>query len=545
MAFEPPPPPLRIRHYRALVIDDMPEMRASLRQQLGMLDVTDVDTVGDADAALRLLALHRYDLVLCDWHLGEESNGQQLLEHLRETDALPEDAIFFMCTGENAYTRVLAAAEVHPDDYLLKPFTSQAIESRIRRHLARVQALREAREAHAAGRLDEALACLDRVVAQRGRFALDAQRLKARWQLAADDAPGALATCQAVLEAHPELTWAEMTRARCLHATGRADEAMTAARELRERREHLPEPWELMATLHAERGETDQALALLRRAAEAVPTSRRLRAVAETAWRAGDLPGATEAWERLQRLVRTSLAARPRDLLRLAQALVDLERADEALAVLERMPRRFKADDTLAGTALAVSAQARIAAGQEDAAAADYARATELLDAVLPPETGIALGRAALACGYARDGLRLLGEAIQADHEAADVERMARDALARAGKDAEADALLAKARAGVLGTLDEARRLMRQRRAEEAMGLLAGALERMPANGTVRLAAAQLTLMWISQAGLTPERLAAANEHLARLDALLPDDERVRRMRRFLQETLRREADGS
>ena len=52
------------------------------------------------------------------------------------------------------------------------------------------------------------------------------------------------------------------------------------------------------------------------------------------------------------------------------------------------------------------------------------------------------------------------------------------------------------------------------------------------------LATAQLHLLWMSQKGLNREYVARVNGYLTRLDELMPGNERVAKMYRYLRETL-------
>jgi len=108
----------------ALVIDDMSAQQTTLRGQLGMLGIGRVDVAGGIDDAVRQLRGKRYGLVLCDYHLNQKTDGQQLLEYLREQDLLPADCLFFMVTAESQYAKVAAVTEYRPDAYLLKPITA-------------------------------------------------------------------------------------------------------------------------------------------------------------------------------------------------------------------------------------------------------------------------------------------------------------------------------------------------------------------------------------------------------------------------------------
>ena len=87
----------------ALLIDDMASQQATLRGLLTTLGVTRVEVASNADAALRQIARKRFSLILCDYNLNASTDGQQLLEHLREQKLMPPDCLFFMITAEAAY----------------------------------------------------------------------------------------------------------------------------------------------------------------------------------------------------------------------------------------------------------------------------------------------------------------------------------------------------------------------------------------------------------------------------------------------------------
>ena len=68
----------KFTHFTALIVDDMQAMRGNLRQQLSLLEISQVDQAMNADEAIRALHKASYHLVLCDYNLGSGSTGQQL-----------------------------------------------------------------------------------------------------------------------------------------------------------------------------------------------------------------------------------------------------------------------------------------------------------------------------------------------------------------------------------------------------------------------------------------------------------------------------------
>jgi len=70
----------RISNLRSLIIDDMPSMRQNIRMHLGQLGITKVDQAATPDEAIRFVQAASHDLIICDYNLNKETNGQQLLE---------------------------------------------------------------------------------------------------------------------------------------------------------------------------------------------------------------------------------------------------------------------------------------------------------------------------------------------------------------------------------------------------------------------------------------------------------------------------------
>ena len=125
-----------------LVIDDMEGMRSQLRMSLSSSGFAKLHVVGSIKEALERLAANHYDVILCDYSLGDSTDGQQFLEYLRTNDLIGRNTIFVMITAEQSYAKVVAASECAPDDYLLKPFTSAQFTTRLEKLLERQEYFR-------------------------------------------------------------------------------------------------------------------------------------------------------------------------------------------------------------------------------------------------------------------------------------------------------------------------------------------------------------------------------------------------------------------
>lgn len=214
------------RDMKFLVIDDQPAARQSLRicaQNMGAFSVE--FSVGYQDAIGRIRA-RLPDIILCDYELGDERSGQQLLEELRRLGILPDETVFMMVTAEQSYEQVVAAVELVPDDYIIKPFSPDRLKFRLDRALRRkrfFQPLYRAKE-----NSDYPLA--ERFIAEHREseagqpYRFELLRQKAELELKKGDSGAAQSAFEEILALHP-FPWAKAGMARSLYAQNRLQEA--------------------------------------------------------------------------------------------------------------------------------------------------------------------------------------------------------------------------------------------------------------------------------------------------------------------------------
>ena len=126
-----------------LIIDDFQGMRTMLRDFVRLMGVTRIDTASNGREAISQLSANKYDIVICDYNLGPGANGQQVLEEAKLRNFVGVSTIWVMVTAEKTTDMVMGAAEVKPDDYLLKPINQVLLQSRLEKLIARKQSLGE------------------------------------------------------------------------------------------------------------------------------------------------------------------------------------------------------------------------------------------------------------------------------------------------------------------------------------------------------------------------------------------------------------------
>jgi two-component system, chemotaxis family, chemotaxis protein CheY len=115
---------------RAMVVDDSKAMRTVLARMLRGMGFDDVFEAENGVAAFRAIRDHGSpDVVLVDWNMPEMS-GIEFIRRIRQTGMLDE-ASLVMVTSETAVEKIAEALESGADEYLMKPFTQDALLEKI------------------------------------------------------------------------------------------------------------------------------------------------------------------------------------------------------------------------------------------------------------------------------------------------------------------------------------------------------------------------------------------------------------------------------
>lgn len=528
----------RFAGLRSLLIEDLPAMRQNIRMQLGQLDIARVDQATTPDEAIRLVRQNQYDLVVCDYNLNKETNGQQLLEFFRSQNLLPPSAMFIMVTAESDYALVASAAEFQPDAYLLKPITATKMQERILRLLDKQSALAPISERMRLKDLGGAIEQCDILLKTSPKWIAEVLKFKGRLLLELGNIEVARTVFMQALGLRDDLIWAQLGLAKCDIAAGKLEEAKAPIQAVLERNPRYIEAYDLLAQIAQAQGNEQEVLEALNRSSQVIPSARRNRMVGDAAYRIGDLEQARTAFDKAVKHTKGSLIAQPSDLLALAQVHVDAGDADLALKLLADAPKAFTSSGKFAATKAAVQAQAHVQLGDMQAAEKAFIAAKELSEGMRADAATLTLAKAAFSIGLDVEGADILSQAVKADHENKSVVALARKVLADTGNEVLASSVIDNAVNDAKSIVAEAEALMRSARPDESLAKLEQALQSMPENTGMLLVAAQLHLLWMSQKGLNREYVARVNGYLSKLDELMPGSERVAKMYRYLRETL-------
>jgi two-component system chemotaxis response regulator CheY len=115
---------------KILVADDSSTMRKIIIRSLNAVGRTDVVEAADGNEAVARFEAETVELVLTDWNMPGK-NGLEVIRHIRERNA---SVPIIMVTTEAEKQRVLEAIQAGVTDYLVKPFTSEALREKLDKH---------------------------------------------------------------------------------------------------------------------------------------------------------------------------------------------------------------------------------------------------------------------------------------------------------------------------------------------------------------------------------------------------------------------------
>ena len=111
-----------------LIVDDSKVIRKVARHILETLDFS-VAEAADGREALAQCRAATPDVVLLDWNMPVMS-GMEFLQALSATKMEARPKIIF-CTTENGISHIKAAVEAGADEYVMKPFDRETLESKL------------------------------------------------------------------------------------------------------------------------------------------------------------------------------------------------------------------------------------------------------------------------------------------------------------------------------------------------------------------------------------------------------------------------------
>ncbi|HEY9101195.1 response regulator [Chitinimonas sp.] len=528
---------------RFLVIDAVQEMRSAMNATLSSFGVTKIEYSHRATEAIGMVKRGDYDVILCDFDLGHGYDGLHLLEELKMRNLIKPSAIFMIVTGERRSRMVISAAELAPDDYLLKPFTGEELKQR----LDRIYNKKVEFESLDAAMLNEdyfkALNECNERIARKDPFLVDFLKMKGKIALTIGDYGQARDTYQMVLNAR-EIPWAKVGLAKALFHLKEYAASRALFEGILAENDRVMEAYDWLAKIHQAEHEHPEAQATLEKALtlSAANVSRQKK-LGEVAMRNGDFETAAKSFQQTINIAKYSFWRDAGDYSSLAKAHLGAGNVNEAAKAAADVRREFRYDAKAEMLATVMETQVAIKQGNDSRAQQILNKAKQQfanLGDEVPDQFALELAEACYHLGEDAAAGEIVQKLVRNHHEdTAMLERVS--AMYEAvGKPELGQEMIESTAKAIVGINNEAVRMAQSGDLEGAVQKFIKAVEEMPANVQVMLNAVNAMLAYVSRLGWHQEYMELAQAYLERVKALEPASVKYLKLKDAYQTARRR-----
>jgi tetratricopeptide (TPR) repeat protein len=513
-----------------LVVDDFVGIRQLLRESLRSLGARNIDQASSGGEAMGLLARIRYDVVLCDYNLGEGKNGQQVLEEARVRNLVNPSTVWLMVSAEKSVESVMGAAEHQPDAYLIKPITEGVLLTRLNRVWQKKQVFRMIDQAYAEKDYLRAARLCDERIGHDKIHELDLLRMKARLMEKSGQPARAREVYEQVLEQR-EYQWARAGLAKIRMANGEFEQARQIFQGVIAENRYYIDAYDQLACAYQNMGKLEEACAILERAAKLSPNSvLRQRNLGNIALKLDNMQMAEKAFRKCMEIGEYSIMKTPDAHLGLARVCGRKNDPKEALRLLAAAQREFAIEhpDLVLRT--------KITEGLVYHESGDYRRARKAGDELeemlkLAPErpdtaTCLELATLLFAVGVKDAPAELLCYVIRNNHDNPLLLDEVQAIFEKARMGDEGLALIHSSKKEAADLMNQGVLLWKTGKLAEAVEWMRKARKAVPNNQRILFNTAQIMVSHMQQHGTDADMWNEAAEVLHHVDRLLPGQQR-------------------
>jgi len=327
---------------KILVIEDQAIIRETVKHILYSLGARHIVEAGTGVNGIVEMRRGQFDIVLCDYNLGDGKNGQQVLEEAKHFKLLPFNAAFIMITVEQSKNMVLSAIDCKPDDYLVKPFNRLQLSTRIERCIARKEYLADIEREIDSGNIYRAIQNCEKLLQQDNKKPhLHLLKIRAELALIIKDFKVAKRIYQEIVQER-ELPWAKLGLIVIVFLEGAYEQAVDSLKQFIEQYPMTLEAYDWLAKSYEALGNDEEALVTLNQAIDLSPqTILRQQRLALLAEKVENIEIAKKAYKAAVSLGKYSVHGSSSDFSGLAKVHLKSNSAGDALKILNEMNKCF------------------------------------------------------------------------------------------------------------------------------------------------------------------------------------------------------------
>lgn len=502
---------------------------------------SDIDDAKNGAEAIKMLEKKKYDIVLCDYNLGEGKDGQQVLEEAKHRDLINYATVFMLITAENTVEMVMGAMEYHPDGYLTKPFNKTEFATRLEKIQEKKADLVEIEKAIQRKDIVGAVAKCNEKLASNPKNAFELLKIKADLAEKSGDYAEAGSIYEKVLSSR-DVPWAALGLARVRYHLKDYMVAKEMLQDMIEKNNSFVEAYDWLAKTYEALGDLGQAQRVLTDAVAKSPKAiLRQKALAQIAYRNKDVDAAESAFKRVIRIGRTSCYKAPDDYTGLSKVYLDKKSPVEALKLMSGVREEFGNAPEANLHAAVMEGQIYKDLGQTENAEKAVAEASHIVSNMagsVPTGVAMDLAKTCFALGKKDQGEELVKYVVRNHHEDEAVLKQAQELFTEIGMGDEGQALIASTRQEVIDVNNKGVQLAKEGKLEESIEFFAKAASGMPDNQTINLNAAQSLIMFMQKGGKNDKHLYQARQYLDRARQIDASNEKYQKLLTFYKKVL-------
>jgi DNA-binding NarL/FixJ family response regulator len=504
-----------------LIIDDFPGMRSMLRNMLASYNAEHIADASNGEEAMNLLSSHEYDIILCDYNLGEGKDGQQVLEEAKEREILPYSSIFIITTAENTTEMVMGAVEYKPDDYLSKPFTKEVLISRLKRLMKKKSSLKNISTAIQQRDYVLAREYCDKELAKNPGNRLEILKIKTELCIKLQDYNLAESVLKTVLDDR-DIPWALLYLGEAHFLRGNYDEARYIFEDLIEDNPNYLAAHDWLAKIYEQSGDSKKSQKILENAVVKSPKSiLRQKKLANLAFENEDYDESESAFKRVIRIGKNSCYRESADFSGLAKVYIRKGQNVDALKTISNMKETFThAEPSEHMKSLINEIIIYQELGRDDDSLSRLHEAINLFrdsPASLSSDNAILLAEICYKKGLVEEGNLLVKHAIRNNHSDQNAIDTITKQLSQFGIDKDSIAQLLKTRDEVVEINNRGVQMAKIGELSESISLFVKAASAMPENAVINLNTAQSMIMFMQKFGVQDELLTQTKKYLEKV----------------------------
>ncbi|WP_410499883.1 response regulator [Chitinibacter sp. S2-10] len=519
-----------------LVIDDFQGMRSLLREMLRENGASTIDLAMNGLDAIKQLSGRKYDVVLCDYNLGDGKNGQQVLEEAKIKQLISPTCTWIMITAEKSSDWIMGAVEYQPDAYLIKPITGELLLSRLDKIRTKKQAFAEINQAIINKNYLRAIALCDARLAHDTANATELRRIKGQLLLDAGEPAQAAALFEEVL-AEREIPWARTGLGKVCFLKGDFEGASQHCQlSIATNRAYL-EAYDWLAKAQQQLKQPEQAEATLAEAVKISPNSaQRQKELGTLALQRGDMALAERAFRKSIQVGEHSVQNAPDAYLGFAKVCGATNKADEALKVLATVQKQFSDTEVKlrvkATEGLIYTQTNNLQRASE--AAQEVEQLLQQCASMKNEAAGLEAAQLLLSTGRVESAVSLLQNVVKNNHENSTVTGQVQALFSAAGMAEEGERLVNDSRKEAVELMNSGVMLMREGKVEEALNAIRTARNTMPNNPRVLLNFAYVATIYMQRNGVSPSLINEAKTALLEANRIAPGEKRFAQLQEAL-----------